>query len=143
MTRKYKDTDVHAINMVYDTSGTSKKGNFVCEYKVLVEALGEPLKESKFKKESTCSTSKTQVEWDIIYKDGTISTIYDYNQEGIDKEDVTCWSIGGNKTCQSVEHLKYLFITKGYGISNTGMNGDFVVHNVSRDELGKATVIHV
>ena len=143
MTKKYNDNDIHKINMVFNTSGTSGKGSFICEYKTLVKVLGQPLKGS--------DDFKTQAEWDIIYKDGTITTIYDWKQgkgylgeEGIEPKEVIEWNVGGNEETKSLEHLKDLFISKGYGISKSRFVGtDFDVHEISRNELGKATLIHV
>ena len=125
-------------NINTGTTGTSGKGSFICEFKTLVKVLGQPLKGS--------DDFKTQAEWDIIYKDGTITTIYDWKQgeEGIEPKDVVEWNVGGNEETKSLEHLKDLFISKGYGISKSRFVGtDFDVHDISRNELGKATLIHV
>jgi hypothetical protein len=125
-------------NINTGTTGTSGKGSFICEFKTLVKVLGQPLKGS--------DDFKTQAEWDIIYKDGTITTIYDWKQgeEGIEPKDVVEWNVGGNEETKSLEHLKDLFISKGYGISKSRFVGtDFDVHEISRNELGKATLIHV
>jgi hypothetical protein len=125
-------------NINTETVGTSGKGSFICEFKTLVKVLGQPLKGS--------DDFKTQAEWDIIYKDGTITTIYDWKQgeEGIEPKDVVEWNVGGNEETKSLEHLKDLFISKGYGISKSRFVGtDFDVHEISRNELGKATLIHV
>ena len=127
-------------NTQIQTWGTSGKGSFICNYITLVRVLGEPLKGS--------DDFKTQVEWEIEYKDGTITTIYDWKQgkcylgeeEGIEPNEVICWNIGGNHGTNSVEHLKDLFISKGYAISNSRYD-DFEVHEVKRDEFGKATTI--
>ena len=137
--------EIRYINdMRTDSTGTSGKGGFVCKYEMLVKVLGEPIKESSL-------DFKTQAEWNIEYKDGTITTIYDWKQgkgylgdEGIEPEDVVEWNVGGNHPTNSMEHLKDFFISKGYGISNSKyLYSDFDVHEVSRDELGKATLIHV
>lgn len=137
--------EIRYINdMRTDSSGTSGKGGFVCKYETLVKVLGEPLKGS--------DDFKTQAEWNIEYKDGTITTIYDWKQgkgylgdeEGIESEDVIEWNVGGNEKTKSMEYLKDFFISKGYGISNSKyLYSDFDVHEVTRDELGKATLIHV
>ena len=37
---------------------------------------------------------KVQAEWDLVFQDGTVATIYDY-KEDIPKEQVTNWHIGG------------------------------------------------
>ena len=138
--------EIRYINdMRTDSNGTSGKGGFVCKYETLVKVLGEPLKGS--------DDFKTQAEWNIEYKDGTITTIYDWKQgkgylgeQGIEPEDVVEWNVGGNNPSKemTMEHLKDFFISKGYGISNSKyLYSDFDVHEVSRDELGKATLIHV
>ena len=133
--------EIKYINdMRTDSNGTSGKGGFVCKYETLVKVLGEPLKGS--------DDFKTQAQWDIEYKDGTITTIYDWKQgkhylgeeEGIKPNEVVCWNIGGNHGTNSVEHLKDFFISKGYGISNSRYS-DFEVHEVKRNEFGRATTI--
>lgn len=129
-------------NINTETSGTSGKGSFICEYKTLVKVLGQPEVGDEY---------KTQAEWDIEYKDGTVTTIYDWKQgksylgeEGIEPEEVIEWHVGGNDKTKSLEHLKDFFISKGYGISKSRFVGtDFDVHDISRNELGKATLIHV
>ena len=123
-------------------SGTSGKGSFICEYKTLVKVLGQPEEGDEY---------KIQAEWDIEYKDGTVTTIYDWKQgkgylgeEGIEPEEVIEWNVGGNDDKKSIQHLKDLFIEKGYGISPSKYEmNDFDVHEISRNELGKATLIHV
>jgi hypothetical protein len=129
-------------NINTEISGTSGKGSFICEYKTLVKVLGQPEEGDEY---------KTQAEWDIEYKDGTVTTIYDWKQgkcylgeEGIEPKEVIEWHVGGNEETKSLEHLKDLFISKGYGISKSRFVGtDFDVHDISRDGLGKATLIHV
>tara|TARA_R110000744_G_scaffold33660_1_gene79013 strand:+ start:5203 stop:5613 length:411 start_codon:yes stop_codon:yes gene_type:complete len=129
-------------NINTEISGTSGKGSFICEYKTLVKVLGQPEEGDEY---------KTQAEWDIEYKDGTVTTIYDWKQgkcylgeEGIEPKEVIEWHVGGNEETKSLEHLKDLFISKGYGISKSRFVGtDFDVHEISRNELGKATLIHV
>ena len=129
-------------NINTETAGTSGKGSFICEFKTLVKVLGQPEEGDEY---------KTQAEWDIEYKDGTVTTIYDWKQgkcylgeEGIEPKEVIEWNVGGNEETKSLEHLKDLFISKGYGISKSRFVGtDFDVHDISRNELGKATLIHV
>jgi hypothetical protein len=53
---------------------------------------------------------KVQAEWNLKFDDGTYSTIYDYKEgdsyhgegEGIPKEQVTCWHIGGSLCPEAV-----------------------------------------
>ena len=105
-------------NVEIQTCGTCGKGSFTCDYDTLIKLLGEPLKGS--------DDYKTQAEWDIEYKDGTVTTIYDWKQgkrylgeeEGIEVQEVIEWNVGGNHPINSIEHLKDFFISKGYGISN-------------------------
>ena len=135
--------EVKYINdMTIETVGTSGKGSFICNYETLVRVLGEPLKGS--------DDYKTQAEWDIEYKDGTITTVYDWKQgkrylgeeEGIEPNEVIWWNIGGNHCTDSVEHLKDLFISKGYGILNS-IYGNFEIHEVKKTSMNKVMQKHL
>lgn len=65
---------------------SSGRGSVLATYDKLVELFGEP-------ERTNCD--KTQVEWDIEWSDGTISTIYDWKCYGEEPEEVTEWNIGG------------------------------------------------
>ena len=80
-------------------NGTCGQGIVITSYDKLVELFGEPNK---------TGSDKTQVEWDIEWSDGTISTIYDWKCYGQEPEEVTEWSIGGNNF-KSVQYIKDLF----------------------------------
>jgi hypothetical protein len=56
---------------------------------------------------------KVQAEWDLEFEDGTYSTIYDWKMgdgyqgkgDGIPKEQVTCWHIGGSLCPEAVNRV--------------------------------------
>ena len=75
-------------NINTEISGTSGKGSFICEYKTLVKVLGQPEEGDEY---------KTQAEWDIEYKDGTVTTIYDWKQ---------------GKSYRGYRPLKHLYMSK-------------------------------
>ena len=80
-------------NINTEISGTSGKGSFICEYKTLVKVLGQPEEGDEY---------KTQAEWDIEYKDGTVTTSYDWKQG----------------KCYSQLSTKYLGFLDDYEIEN-------------------------
>ncbi len=79
-------------------NGTCGRGEVLTTYPALVKLFGEP---------DHTGSDKTQVEWDIEWSDGTISTIYDWKCYGEIPEEITEWSIGGNSPL-SAEYVKEL-----------------------------------
>jgi len=71
--------------------GTSLQGYMDMTYEELVLHFGEP---SFF---NPGTDEKTQAEWILDY-DGTIITIYDYKEYGVDVRAVTDWHIGGKSS---------------------------------------------
>ena len=76
------------------TSGTYLQGYVDSTYKKLVEVFGEPT--------SAGDGYKIDAEWDLVWEDGTVATIYNYKEgknyngdDGMDVEDITEWHIGG------------------------------------------------
>lgn len=67
-------------------NGSCNQGMVETTYDKLVELFGEP-------ERTDCG--KTQVEWDIEWSDGTITTIYDWKWYDTEPEEVPEWSIGG------------------------------------------------
>jgi hypothetical protein len=73
-------------------SGTSLVGSIQCSFAQLKKVFGEPSKGDGY---------KTDAEWEIEFKDGTIATIYNYKDgknycgsKGIAKTKLTDWHIG-------------------------------------------------
>lgn len=79
-------------------NGTSLKGRIHATFERLCEVFGEPV----------TGGDKTQVEWAVLFEDGTIATIYDW-KEDISPQFVTDWHIGG-KT-QMADLLVYEAVT--------------------------------
>ena len=71
------------------------QGETTVSYETLVKVFGEEHSEG--------DGYKVQAEWNLMFKDGTYATIYDWKEgdsyngegEGIPKEQVTNWHIGG------------------------------------------------
>ena len=77
-----------------DTNGTSLQGYIDASYKELLDIFGEP--------ESDCDSYKSDAEWLLRFKDGTIATIYNYKDgknylgnDGMPTEMIRNWHIGG------------------------------------------------
>jgi hypothetical protein len=80
------------------THMTCGRGSVLTTYDRLVELFGQPY---------ATNCGKTQVEWDIEWSDGTISTIYDWKCYDYEPEEITEWNIGGNSYL-SADHVKNL-----------------------------------
>ena len=80
------------------THMTCGRGSIIATYDRLVELFGQPY---------ATNCGKTQVEWDIEWSDGTISTIYDWKCNDYEPEEVTEWNIGGDSYI-SADHVKNL-----------------------------------
>ena len=69
-------------------NGTCLQGYVDQNYNVLVQLFGKPM---------YWGGPKVQWEWQILFKDGEVATIYDWKNYHIHKpEEVTNWHIGGN-----------------------------------------------
>ena len=86
--------------------GTHFISDFDITYNELVDILGEPTLGDDY---------KCDAEWYIEFEDGVIITIYNYKngknylgEEGLFKENITDWHIGGSKESDK-EYLKYIF----------------------------------
>ena len=78
-----------------DTGGTYLQGHIDTTYENIVSVLG--------KQHHNGDDYKTDAEWNIKFKDGTIATLYNWKNgknycgdEGLDIEDITEWNIGGH-----------------------------------------------
>lgn len=74
-------------------SGTSLQGTIDIDYASIKKAFGLP---------NTGDQYKISAEWDIVFEDGVIATIYDWKEgknylgkEGTPKTKITDWHIGG------------------------------------------------
>jgi hypothetical protein len=81
---------------------TSLQGTIEADYTTLVNTFGVP--------KGRGDGYKVTVEWELIFNDGTVATIYDWktskdycgNFRGIDAKDNTNWHVGG-KTKRAVD----------------------------------------
>ena len=81
-----------------DSNGTSLMGYVKCSYQHLVKRLGQPHLNCKV----DSLDSKIDVEWIFKFKDGTVSTLYNYKtgpnylgSDGEQVEQMTIWHVGG------------------------------------------------
>ena len=89
----------------FNVMGTSRQGELDGYYKKDIEKVFGP---PSWDQGST--DDKVQLEWNIEFPDGTIATIYDYKQYGVDPEDIDYWSIGGRT------NLAEYYVKKAMGI---------------------------
>ena len=82
----HNDTDI-------ETMGTSLQGIVRTTYRDLVEIFG---------KDTCVDTYKTDAEWEVIFGDNQVATIYNYKdgrnylgEDGLDKKDIIDWHVGG------------------------------------------------
>ena len=81
-----------------DSNGTSLMGYVKCSYQHLIKRLGQPHLNCKV----DSLDSKIDVEWILKFKDGTVSTLYNYKtgpnylgSDGTQVEQMTVWHVGG------------------------------------------------
>jgi hypothetical protein len=81
-----------------DSNGTSLMGYVKCSYQHLIKRLGQPHLNCKV----DLLDSKIDVEWILKFKDGTVSTLYNYKtgpnylgSDGTQVEQMTVWHVGG------------------------------------------------
>jgi hypothetical protein len=77
-----------------DINGTCLRGYKHATYAKLVDTFGPP---------TTGDDYKTDVEWHLLFRDGTVATIYNWKNgpaycgdAGTPIEELTDWNIGGN-----------------------------------------------
>jgi hypothetical protein len=106
----------HNQERIIGIGGTSFQGYVDIPYGILVRIFGEPMEGDMY---------KTQAEWEVCFEDGTVATIYDYKvgacycgeDDGIAKEDVTDWHIGGHNE-KAVDHVLWAvdaYLNQKYG----------------------------
>jgi hypothetical protein len=90
-----------------NTNGTHLQGHINCSYDNLTRALGYPL-------ESGFDDYKSDAEWWIRFKDGTVATIYNYKngknymgEQGYNLCDIPQWNVGG-RSKEVVERVAFL-----------------------------------
>lgn len=79
------EVTTHNESDAIDVNGTWLQGYISTTYQRLVDLFGEP---------ELYVDNKVQAEWTLEH-DGTIITIYDYKNYGVDAEKNTEWHIGG------------------------------------------------
>lgn len=82
---------------------TSYQGTVICSYELMVELFGIPYLVPEEDQD------KSKAEWTIIWKDKTVSTIYDWKWSDTDLENINEWNIGGldYKSALYVHELVY------------------------------------
>ena len=81
--------------------GSSYQGTVIASYSIMVELFGLPYLVPEEDQD------KSKVEWTIIWKDKTVSTIYDWKWYDTELEDITEWNIGGD-SYMSALHIQEL-----------------------------------
>ena len=106
---KVKQADWKAVN------GTSLKGYISTDYATLVEVFG--------KEHSDGDGYKVDAEWMLQFSNGVVATIYNYKDgrnycgaEGLDKEDLYDWHIGGKSTM--AERTVEQYIEQHFALKN-------------------------
>lgn len=79
------EVTTHNESDAIDVNGTWLQGYITTTYQHLVNLFGEP---------DLYVGNKVQAEWTLEY-DGTVITIYDYKNYGIDPKRNTSWHVGG------------------------------------------------
>lgn len=79
------EVTTHNESDAIDVNGTWLQGYITATYQHLLNLFGEP---------DLYVDNKVQVEWTLEY-DGTVITIYDYKNYGIDPKRNTNWHVGG------------------------------------------------
>lgn len=97
---KFKTHNYSRIN----STGTSLVGYINISYAVLKKVFGSP---------TTGDGYKVDAEWNILFADGTVATIYNYKdgknycgaRKGTSKTKITNWHVGG-KSDLALENIK-------------------------------------
>ena len=89
----------------FNLGGTSRQGELDGYYKKDIEEVFGPATWDQ-----GSADDKVQLEWGIKFPDGTLATIYDYKQYGVDPDDIDYWSIGGHS------ELAEYYVKKAMGI---------------------------
>lgn len=125
-------------------NGTSLQGHIVASYDELVKVFGEP----DYGPNGT-EGDKVTCEWDIMFNDGTLATIYDWKEEETPMHE-TQWNVGG-KSKQAVWNV--MDVLEQYTGVNEEDEGIFDVVDrqpvkeisakLTGDYYGKATQKHL
>jgi hypothetical protein len=93
-----------------DINGSCLQGYIAANYHDLVEVFGEPSNGDEY---------KIDAEWDILFEDGTVATIYNWKNGynycgmgGLHVDDITDWHVGGfsKQAVQNVIDAHYAVI---------------------------------
>jgi len=79
-------------------NGTSFKGDFMAYYDELVKVFGQPDHGP-----NNFEHDKVTCEWDLMFEDGTVATIYDWKESETPMGNYL-WHIGG-KTSEAVDRV--------------------------------------
>ena len=93
------------LDQKINSNGTSYVGEIDANFSDLLVIFGDPTSGDGY---------KTDAEWELLFEDGTIATIYNWKNgknyegnSGVDTEEITDWHIGGNsnKALERVEEV--------------------------------------
>jgi hypothetical protein len=85
----------HNDDVRIDVNGTSFQDTLWANYTDIVDTFGMPMEGDNY---------KTDAEWEILFENGTVATIYNWKdgknycgeEDGLDVEDIREWHIGGH-----------------------------------------------
>ena len=93
---------------VIDTNGSHRQGYLKADYKDLVELFGRPHDGDGY---------KVDWEWDIMFEDGTVATVYNwksgpnYGYYNVGPGQIKEWNVGGFSQ-DALNNIKLLLINK-------------------------------
>ena len=84
-------------------NGTSLQGYVYADYAILKKVFGKPGEGDGY---------KVDAEWDVVFSDGSIATIYNYKDgknyngaRGLNKTQITDWHVGG-RSARAVRNVE-------------------------------------
>jgi len=96
-------------------NGTSLQGYITADYKVLKKVFGKPNDGDGY---------KVDAEWDVVFSDGSIATIYNYKDgknyngsRGLAKTQITEWHVGG-RSLRAVRNVEAV-LERYYALQET------------------------
>jgi hypothetical protein len=93
-------------------NGTSLQGYITADYAVLKKVFGKPNEGDGY---------KVDAEWDVVFSDGVVATIYNYKDgknyngaRGLNKTQITNWHVGGRsaRAVANVEDVLELYYAR-------------------------------
>ena len=101
--KTHNDTDI-------DVNGTSHQGEISETFDNLLKVFGTPM--------GTSDDDKVDVEWNIMFNDGVVATIYNWKNgpasmgvNGTNPVDITNWNVGG-KTISAIYDIEEILENK-------------------------------